>query len=342
MVAAIPSFANFGTDNSERFDAALMRAPEIVKARIGLLQKANDTRDALFKGRNERLDKLRSKRDEERIVRDRIAADESKQGAMIRTRVLPDGSQETVTVNRLAPLDEKIKRLDRELIKEQATAIPHVPPVPAAFLATTTNLSPVAEPKVRSADKAECKRAADAADAVLAEIKTIQDAPRPLADVLRHIDEEWDRLVAQGEPRLGSLFKGGRHNARTGKFQVDVPYAGIGWRKMRVRGEFDTGYPLTMRNDLAASAWLHPEGRERLRALATAHARDDIAMTVQEKLVALADAYARALNALRYEAALNFAVLESTGHVVDWRRNLHPALLLGVVVDPTDALAWND
>lgn len=341
MSGPISSFANFGANKSDKFDAAMMDAPPSMLDRLARLQKHDDAREAALDGRRKRVEKLRKQIAEEREMRDRIASDEQKMGPFKQVRTTSDGKEEVVIKDRIGPIDAKIKRLRRELAEIEASEIPHAPGVPVEFVATA-QLTPVAIPEVKAPTEAELKHAIAATDAALAEIERIQKAPRPLDDVLDKIDAEIDRLAKRGQPRVGSLFRGGRVNDRNNRFTVDVHYASVSFPEKRVRNEF--GSPGGIVDDaVALVAWAcREEIREKLHALATAQARDEQSMSADEKRGALADAYARAVDALRYEVEVSFAVEEATGRTVEWRSNLHPALLLGVAVNPADALAWTD
>lgn len=341
MPEPIKSFANFGANKSAKFDAAMMDAPPSMLGRLARLQKHDDAREATLDGRRKRVEKLRKQIAEEREMRDRIASDEQKMGPFKQVRKNSDGAEEVVTIDRLGPIDAKLKRLRRELAEIEARELPHAPGVPVAFIATS-QLIPVDLPEVKAATEAELKHAAAAADAALAEVARIQKAPRPLDDVLDKIDAEVDRLAKRGQPRIGSLFRGGRMNDRTNRFNVEVHYAAVSFPEKRVRNEF--GSPGGIIDDAPALvAWAcREEIREKLHALAAAQARDEEAMGIEEKRAALAAAYANAVDALRYEVEVSFAVEEATGRTVTWRDRIHPAVLLGVAVNPADALAWQD
>jgi hypothetical protein len=319
----------------------MMDATPEVLDRLARLQNHDDAQEAARDGHRKRAEKLRTQIAKERELRDRIASDEAKMGPMKQTRRKSDGTEETVVVDRLGPIDAKIKRLRRELAKVEAGEIPHAPGVPVDFIATA-QLVPVEVPEVKSASEAERKRAIAATDAELAEVERIQKAPRPLDDVLERINAEIDRLAKRGQPRIGSLFRGGRINDRTNRFNVEVHYAAVAYPEKRVRNEF--GQPGGIVDDaVALICWAcEEEIREKLHALAAAQARDEQSMSADEKRAALADAYANAVDALRLEVETCFAVEEATGRTVEWRRNIHPAILLGVAVNPADALAWQE
>ncbi len=117
---------------------------------------------------------------------------------------------------------------------------------------------------------------------------------------------------------------------------MDIPNRQIGFATTRVKENFDASNGVVT-DGLAFTAWLfRDEVLSKLKAMAAA--RDNSgAMTPAEKRVALAEAQAALVDALRLEVEVNFQMQDETNSIINWRKGIHMAILLGLAVAPDEA-----
>ena len=171
-----------------------------------------------------------------------------------------------------------------------------------------------------------------ATDKEKANLRAIQTAPLPLAEVLESIPQYVANLAC--EPDLSPLFRGGSYAERTGKFSVDVPHRRI--RFGQVRTWQDSLNQLTAEfDDIGFVCWAFPEKIiARLCELAKRKAQDDRALSRADKLVNLDEANQAITTALRKEVAYAFQLEAITRTAVHFREHIHPAIYLGIEVNP--------
>ena len=344
MPAPVPSFQNYSTDPADGLDNFMAAASERTKDRVRRLQNHANVIQARRDAQQKRLGKIREEIGEVDRLIATIARDEERMGPLKRSAKGDDDKGTVlVVVDRLGPLKERRTRLKAEYREVEAEVIPFAPGVPERFMTSAAGRAQFDDeelPTFRLPAKSTIKQVQEAAmagtDAAIVRIKRIQRAPLPLKMVYEQIERIINRIADEGEPRLGALFAGGRISERTGKFQIAVPNRNIGFAKTRVQEQFGESNGLVT-DGLAFTAWLlRDELISKLKAMAAARENSG-AMTPEQKRVALAEAQAAVVDALRLEVEINFAIEDETNSLIEWRKNIHPAILLGLAVDPAVA-----
>ncbi|MDO8874484.1 MAG: hypothetical protein Q8M24_15590 [Pseudolabrys sp.] len=346
MPAPVPSFQNYSTDPADGLDNFMAGASDRTKDRVRRLQNHSNVIQARLDAKQKRLGKIREEIGEVDRLIATITRDEERMGPLKRNAKSDDDKGSTlVTVDRLGPLKEKRARLRAEYREVEAEVFPSAPGPNERWMAAAAVRAQFDDeelPTFKVPAKSTIKQAQEAtvaaADATIARVKRVQRAPLPLGMVNDQIERIVNKIADEGEPRLGALFAGGRISERTGKFQIAVPKRQIGFAKTRVQEEFGESNGLVP-DGLAFTAWcFRDEVISKLKAMAAA--RDNSgAMTPEQKRVALAEAQAAVVDALRLEVETNFAIEDETNSIIEWRKNIHPAILLGLAVDP--AVAWD-
>jgi hypothetical protein len=163
----------------------------------------------------------------------------------------------------------------------------------------------------------------------------VENAPRPKAVCEAAVIAELDMLEGRGKPKLDSIQFPVDVSERTGRFEIARGGDFVEWPRRNFRiGDPDNFQTF---DALAFLVWSDRDAIQN-KLIAEIRARKNEGLSVEDKVMKVADLHAQIVTAMRREDAILLA-LESQGGFKFRKKHFHPAITLGIEFSDASRIA---